>query len=63
MPGNNYELFYWNNQWISLGTQKADKDYLKYNNVPTGALFWLKCLNGGREERIFTYENRIQVWW
>jgi hypothetical protein len=63
MPGNDYELFYWNNQWISLGRQKADKAYLIYNNVPTGALFWLKCLNGGHEERIFTYEKRMQIWW
>jgi hypothetical protein len=63
MPGNYYELFYWNNQWISLGRQKADRAYLIYNNVSTGALFWLKCLNGGREERIFTYENGKQIWW
>lgn len=63
LPDNDYELFYWNNQWISLGRQKAGKDYLKYNNVPQGALFWLKCLNGGKEERIFTYENGRQMWW
>lgn len=63
IPGNDYELFYWNNQWISLGKQKADKDFLLYNNAPPGALFWLKCLNGGREERIFTYENGKQIWW
>jgi len=63
MPGNDYELFYWNNRWLSLGYQKADKDYLDYKSVPSGGLFWLKCLNGGKEERIFTYENRKQIWW
>ncbi|MFA5045601.1 MAG: transglutaminase-like domain-containing protein [Paludibacter sp.] len=63
ISGNNYELFYWNNQWISLGQQTADKDYLVYNNIPSGALFWLKCLSGGKEERIFTYENGKQMWW
>lgn len=58
-----YELCYWNNQWISLGRQTADKDYLVYNNIPSGALLWLKCLSAGKEERIFTYENKQQVWW
>ncbi|TCC96010.1 hypothetical protein [Pedobacter hiemivivus] len=63
MPGNEYELFYWDKSWISLGSQTA-KDYdLIYHEVPAGALFWLKCLSGGSEERIFTYQNGKQIWW
>jgi hypothetical protein len=63
IPGNTYELFYWDGQWISLGMQKATKDFLTFDNVPTGSLFWLKCRNGGKEERIFTYKNGMQIWW
>jgi len=62
--GEKYELFYWNNRWISLGEQVGDtKQYLEYENVPSNALFWLRNLTKGREERIFTYENEKQVWW
>jgi hypothetical protein len=38
-------------------------DSLKYRDVPAGALLWLHNHSGGREERIFTYENGKQVWW
>ena len=60
-----YELFYWeNHQWISLGKQiGTSKQYLEYTNAPLNALFWLRNLTKGKEERIFTYENDEQVWW
>ncbi|MCL1936869.1 MAG: discoidin domain-containing protein [Candidatus Azobacteroides sp.] len=63
--GEEYELFYWENyQWNSLGKQiGASKQYLDYANAPTHALFWLRNLSKGKEERIFTYENGEQVWW
>jgi hypothetical protein len=32
-------------------------------NMPTNALFWLRDLTKGKEERPFTYENGQQVWW
>lgn len=60
-----YELFYWNNtEWISLGQQKGEKakQELIYK-APGSALFRLRNLNKGKEERIFTYENQKQVWW
>lgn len=65
IPGNQYELFYWEekNGWTSLGTQEAESWHLIYDQVPVGALLWLKCYNGGKEERIFTYENGMQKWW
>jgi hypothetical protein len=62
-PGTEYELFYWDNQWQSMGRKTAAADSLNYDNVPESALLWLKCHAGGREERIFTYENGEQVWW
>jgi hypothetical protein len=62
-PGNNYEVYYWNKEWKSLGIQKADKDYLIYNNIPQNALLYIKNLDTGLQERIFTIENGKQVWW
>jgi len=63
--GNEYELFYWDNKWISMGRQVgSSKTYrLTYNDVPTNALFLLRNWTKGHEERIFTYENGKQVWW
>ncbi|MDR2916478.1 MAG: discoidin domain-containing protein [Tannerella sp.] len=61
--GTTYELFYWDNQWTSLGTKMATCDSLIYENVPQNALLWLKCHAGGQEERIFTYEDGEQIWW
>jgi len=63
--GEEYELFYWDNyQWNSLGKQTGtSKQYLEYTNAPLNALFWLRNLTKGREERIFTYEDGKQVWW
>ena len=63
VPGNTYELFVFDNGWNSLGKQQAETDSLRFEDAPSGALFWLRCLDGGREERIFTYENGRQVWW
>jgi hypothetical protein len=61
-PGDEYELFYWNGEWRSLGVQKATQYSLKYS-APENALLWLKDLTKGKEERIFTYEHGKQVWW
>lgn len=63
--GERYELFYWDNEWVSLGQQTGSNETyrLTYHNVPTNALFLLRNLTKGKEERIFTYENGKQVWW
>jgi len=63
--GELYELFYWDNNWISLGKQTGSSETyrLTYNNVPTNALLLLRNLTKGKEERIFTYEHGEQVWW
>lgn len=61
--GDNYELFYWNNAWQSLGTKIATHTNLTYQSVPKNALFVLRDLTKGKQERIFTYENNKQIWW
>lgn len=58
-----YELFYWQDQWISLGRKRPIGDSVVYDNVPQKALLWLRNLTKGREERPFTYENGKQIWW
>ncbi len=62
-PGDRYELLYWDEEWMSLGKKRADTTFLAYSNAPDNALFWLRNLSQGREERIFTYEGGKQVWW
>jgi hypothetical protein len=60
----NYELFYWDRGWRSLGGKMGDKTHrLVYENVPQNALLLLKNHTKGKEERIFTYEENEQVWW
>lgn len=63
-PENKYELFYHDlNGWQSLGRKTATTCYLEYDNVPKGALLWLRNHTTGVEERIFTYQNhKIKFW-
>ena len=62
---NLYELFYMKDgQWVSMGRKTAEKDdELVYEQVPEGALYWLRNLTRGKEERIFGYEDGKQVWY
>jgi hypothetical protein len=51
-------------QIVSVGGRKLAVDNkLHYDDVPKGALLWLKNHTQGKEERIFTYEDGKQVWW
>ncbi|HKI87934.1 MAG TPA: hypothetical protein VKA38_02830, partial [Draconibacterium sp.] len=59
--GDNYQLFYWNDEWISAGVQQAEVNYLEYKDVPAGTLYWLRNLDHGKEEQPFFYENGKQV--
>jgi len=61
--GEAYELFYWRDEWLSLGIVKASSDSLIYNNVPEHALFLIKDINKDGQERIFTYSDDKQIWW
>lgn len=62
IPGKKYELFYWDKLWVSAGQKSAKDSFLNYKNVPSGTIYWLRCLDEGKEERIFTYENGTQIW-
>lgn len=63
IPGNSYELFYYDRGWKSLGKTTSAGYSVTYRNVPSNALLLLHCHNVGHEERIFTFEDGIQMWW
>ncbi len=64
VPDLSYELFYWQNKWVSLGQRKGAFDKtVTFKNVPQNALFLLKNIEGGVENRIFTYRNGVQLFW
>jgi hypothetical protein len=61
--GLTYELFYWDDKWIGLEKKIAIGPVLKFNHVPSQGLLLLRCLDKGKQERIFTYEQQKQIWW
>jgi hypothetical protein len=61
--GREYELFYWLNEWKSLGKKVADEKPLLYDRVPEGFLYWLVATGSNKDERIFSINNGKQVWW
>jgi len=62
-PGERYELMYWRGRWVSLGVKVTESKTLIYRHVPKGALLWLRNLDKGHQERIFSYEKGVQVWY
>ena len=62
--GQLYELLYADSTgWQSMGVNYAKADSLIYYNVPSGAIYLLKNLTKGHEERIFEYKDGKQVFW
>ena len=62
IPSDIYELFIFQKKWISYGKKYSNGHSLIYKNIPSNALFLLKDISNGNEERIFTY-NKKQIWW
>lgn len=62
--GEVYELFFAKDGiWHSLGKQTAIKDdEITFKNFPENALFWLRDLSKGVEERIFEVERGKIIW-
>ena len=63
-PGDTYELLYFDQgEWVSLGRKVATADYIEYDDVPSGALYWLRNRTECKEERPFTVMNgRVRFW-
>ena len=62
-PGTEYELFYWQDGWQSLGKATAGKDPLVFEKVPIDCLYWLVATGSDKDERVFTIEDDKQIWW
>lgn len=61
--GKEYELRYWEDEWVTVGKTVATDRPLEFSDVPVGFLYWLVASDSRKEERIFTIENRDQIWW
>lgn len=65
VAGEHYELLYYDlNGWNSLGHKMADTSYVEYSGMPKGAIFWLRNLTKGVEERVFSYgtDGKQRFW-
>lgn len=62
-PGKEYELFYWADSWKSLGKATATNQPILFSNIPQGYLYRLVAVDSDKEERIFTIDGVMQVWW
>ena len=62
-PGKEYELSYWDGEWKSAGKETATDQPLLFSKVPPGCLYWLVATGSDKEERIFTIDGVMQVWW
>jgi len=63
-PDNTYELLYYKlKEWESLGIVTATDFSVKYDNIPSNALLWLRNLTTGKEERVFTIKDGRIVFW
>lgn len=60
--GHLYELFQCDREgWVSLGSQVATSDSLKYTDVPRGALLYLRNHTAGNEEILFFMDEGKQL--
>lgn len=60
--GDEYELFYFDNGFRSLGRKIAHSHTLQYENVPSNSVLLLRDLTKGKEEGMFLYNNNKQNW-
>ena len=58
-----YELLYWDDSWISLGVKIAENNFVEFSGIPKNAVFWLRNLDEGKEERMFILKEGEQIWW
>ena len=56
--GDEYELRYWDDGWQSCGTAKAEYEYVEFEDVPRGRLYWLINMSRGKEEMPFVLDEQ-----
>lgn len=61
-PGQRYQLLYFRDgEWIEHETLVPEYNYLDFDSVPAGTIYWLRNLDKGKEELPFFYENGKQI--
>lgn len=62
-PDSEYELFYWDGEWKSVGVKKLKNEGISFDNVPHGCLYmiWNKK-DKLQYQRIFMYEDGFVIW-
>lgn len=61
MPGEKYELFcFTSDGWESLGSKVATDFHMEFD-APCNAVLWLRNLTKGKEEQIFIYNDKKQL--
>lgn len=61
-PGQRYQLLYFKDgKWVEHETLVSDYNYLDFDSVPAGTIYWLRNLDKGKEELPFFYENGKQI--
>lgn len=58
--GNKYRLYFYDKGWIVFDEKIAKYNFLDFEGVPTGTIYWLQNLDGGKEELPFVYKNDKQ---
>jgi hypothetical protein len=61
VTNDNYQLYYWNDRWISVGKKQAEYNFIEFENVPSSTIYWLSNLDHGKEEQPFFYIGGKQV--
>ena len=59
--GKEVSLQYWDNTWITAGTQCWEKGTLTFHDVPQGTIYRVHI--DGTNDRIFTYKNGLIEWY
>ncbi|GHT71281.1 hypothetical protein FACS189455_2710 [Bacteroidia bacterium] len=62
-PDSEYELFYWDGEWKSVGVKKLKNEGISFDNIPHGCLYmiWNKK-DKLQYQRIFMYEDGFVIW-
>jgi len=62
--GTEYVMQRWENgDWAQVERFTADAQPRRFDDLPTGALYWLVKSESRRLERVFTIESGRQRWW
>ncbi len=64
IPGHLYQLLYFDgNGWEEIDIVEATEQEITFHHVPSNALYWLRNLTEGKEERIFTYQDNKVIFY